>query len=115
MLKLHQPILRIMDARPFMNSMGNTLMGMGHEVISRLGGEDCTRIDFLNIANIHVMRESFAGLRSACQPGVSEKEDVSFFSKLHDSQWLHHCSAILKGAEQIALHLENGDPVLVHW
>ena len=32
------PILRIMDARPVINAVGNAFMGKGSEVISRLGG-----------------------------------------------------------------------------
>lgn len=50
-----EPLLRIMDARPMVNAMGNALMGKGSEVISRLGGETSTTLEFLSVPNIHVM------------------------------------------------------------
>lgn len=62
-------------------------------MISRLGGDTCTTLEFLNVANIHVMRESFACLMSA----VHDSVDDSFLSQLNDSRWLHHVSTILKG------------------
>lgn len=48
------PVLRILDARPMVNAMGNQLLGKGSEVISRLGGEASTTLEYLNVANIHV-------------------------------------------------------------
>ena len=141
--------LRILDARPFMNAKANAAKGGGSEVVSRLGGESRTTLDFMNIANIHVMRESFTALRDACgiahathcvymqagggllggvreersglgaaaQTSVSTSQseaESNFYHAVHDSRWLHHLSAVLRGATQAVLHLESGDPVLVH-
>jgi len=58
--------LRIIDARPFINAKGNALMGKGYEVVERLGGNRCTTLEFANIANIHVVRDSYQALRQAC-------------------------------------------------
>jgi len=141
--------LRILDARPFMNAKANAAKGGGSEVVSRLGGESRTTLDFMNIANIHVMRESFTAMRDACgiahathcvymqagggllggvreersglgaaaQTSVSTSQseaESNFYSAVHDSRWLHHLSAVLRGATQAVLYLESGDPVLVH-
>jgi hypothetical protein len=103
--------LRIIDARPMMNAKGNALMGKGHEVISRLGGESCTTLDFADIPNIHVVRDSLGALRQVCS---ENRGNPHWFQLIHDTKWLHHLSLILKGAIRIALHLESGDPVLVH-
>lgn len=61
--------LRIIDARPYINAKGNALMGKGYEVIERLGGSRCTTLEFANIANIHVVKDSYHALRQIC--GVS--------------------------------------------
>jgi hypothetical protein len=103
--------LRIIDARPLMNAKGNALMGKGHEVVARLGGEACTTLDFAGIANIHAMRESLAALRNLCCVNTS---NPAWLQMLQDCKWLHHISLVLKASIRIALHLESGDPVLVH-
>jgi hypothetical protein len=74
--------LRIVDARPYINAKGNALMGKGYEVVERLGGSRCTTLEFANIANIHVVKDSYQALRQACsvcRAGVSiyQTGDVS--------------------------------------
>jgi len=73
-----------------------------YQVISRLGGDSCTTLEFLNVANIHVMRESFISLMAACH----ETMDDNFLNQLHDSRWLHHVSTILKGRVDYLFHSE---------
>jgi len=103
--------LRIIDARPLINAKGNALMGKGHEIIGRLGGESCTTLEFAGIANIHVMRDSLSSLRRAC---CSSGASTTWLSQLQESQWLQHISLVLRASLRAALHLDSGDPVLVH-
>ena len=134
------PILRICDARPLLNAKANAAMGKGHEDIARLGGKESASLEFLNVANIHVMHDSFKTLREALLAGAgaetlpsqlgvdddyddddprlpessSSSQEGNLFKALHDSRWLHHTAAILKGAVTVAAYLRRGDPVLVH-
>ena len=103
--------LRIIDARPIMNAKGNALMGKGHEIIARLGGEMCTTLSFAGIENIHVMRESYGALRQIC---CELTRNTNWLQMLHETKWLLHLSALIRGSLVVALHLERGDPVLVH-
>lgn len=66
MISTRQVKLRIVDARPYINATGNALMGKGYEVVERLGGSRCTTLEFANIANIHVVKDSYQALRQAC-------------------------------------------------
>jgi len=50
--------LLILDARPRMNAMANQAMGAGVEKPTQKAYSSC-RLEFLNIGNIHVMRESY--------------------------------------------------------
>jgi hypothetical protein len=103
--------LRIIDARPMMNAKGNALMGKGHEIIGRLGGDSCTTLDFADIPNIHVVRDSLGALRQI----ISEASgNPNWFQLIHDTKWLLYVSLILKAAIRVALHLESGEPVLIH-
>jgi hypothetical protein len=103
--------LRIIDARPMMNAKGNALMGKGHEIIGRLGGDSCTTLDFADIPNIHVVRDSLGALRRVIGEASG---NPNWFQLIHDTKWLLYISLILKGAIRVALHLESGEPVLVH-
>jgi hypothetical protein len=103
--------LRIIDARPIMNAKGNALMGKGHEIIARLGGESCTSLSFAGIANIHAMRESYGALRQIC---CELTQNGNWLQMVHETKWLHHLSVLIRGSVHVALHLESGDPVLVH-
>jgi hypothetical protein len=103
--------LRIIDARPMMNAKGNALMGKGHEIIGRLGGDSCTTLDFADIPNIHVVRESLGALR---QIFSEVSGNPNWYQLIHETKWLHYLSLLWKGAIRVALHLESGEPVLVH-
>lgn len=43
-----------------------------------------------------------------------DQQVSSVFKALHDSRWLHHLSALLRGADIVAEYSRQGDPVLVH-
>ena len=78
-------ILMIIDCRPKANAMLNKAAGAGYEATSNYPN---ARIDFYNIGNIHVMRDSHRALVGAiCNPsGVSF--DLTFSKAVEDSQWL---------------------------
>lgn len=105
-------ILHIVDARPEINAKSNALTGKGHESVKQYDrdGVPMASITFMGIDNIHVVRNSFAGLAQA----LYEVEDSNFFGAVQKSRWLEHVCNILQGASEVATHLERGDAVLVH-
>ncbi|KAK2563300.1 Myotubularin-related protein 2 [Acropora cervicornis] len=67
--------LLIMDARPKINALANQLV-------------------FLDIANIHVMRESQRKLKDICFPTI---DDVRWLTNLEGTHWLEHIKVNLLG------------------
>jgi hypothetical protein len=102
--------LHIVDARPLLAAKGNTLLGKGHEILGRIGGESRATLEFLDIPNIHTVRESHVLFVRAC----CAEDDFQWFSALHDTSWLVHVRNLLRGAVNISQKLWDGDPVLVH-
>ncbi|XP_065059134.1 myotubularin-related protein 2-like isoform X2 [Rhopilema esculentum] len=88
--------LYIMDARPKINAVANQAKGGGYEDSDNYPN---TELVFLDIQNIHVMRESLRKLRDMCYPSI---DDAHFLSNLESSRWLDHIKAILSGAVRIA-------------
>jgi hypothetical protein len=62
--------LRIIDCRPVLSAQGNAFMGKGFESVKRLGGVDRASIEFMGIANIHSVKDSYRQLRIACLTGI---------------------------------------------
>eukprot|EP00051_Salpingoeca_urceolata_P025349 m.452199 g.452199 ORF g.452199 m.452199 type:complete len:590 (+) comp20325_c4_seq4:86-1855(+) len=100
--------LYIMDARPRRNAVANQAKGLGYEYASVYS--DC-EICFLNIHNIHVMRESLKRLREICYP---MQDQQPWLSGLEASNWLKHAKAIISGAVRIVDLLDKGSSVLIH-
>ena len=63
--------------------------GKGTEDIDRYPG---CKLTFLNIPNIHAVRDSLEKLQTACESSSQRK----WFSQLEASQWLAYISLILK-------------------
>ena len=99
--------LLLADCRPKVNAMANMAGGGGYEVY--VG----TQLQFLNIANIHAVRDSHRKMESLCLN--STPADVGWSQALHDAGWLMHLRTILSGALfcSQAMH-RNGQNVLVH-
>ncbi|KAK3692240.1 protein-tyrosine phosphatase-like protein [Podospora appendiculata] len=101
----------IVDARPAINSYAMQAIGMGSE---NMDYYRFARKVFLNIDNIHVMRESLEKVISAIKDA-----DVSPFPPVRDllvkSKWLKHITGILDGsaiiARQVAIQHSH---VLIH-
>ena len=100
--------LRIADARPFFNATANALQGKGFENIDALGGSSVVNIAFLDIQNIHVVRDSLHKLREHFSSSLISNE--SFYT----SRWTAHVASVLRGSLTIADSLNEGHPTLVH-
>lgn len=99
--------LIIYDARPKANAVANQAMGKGFES-EKLYKQ--TRLCFLKIANIHVMRDSLRILSD-----VVTCKDSQISSVVTNSGWLDHLRRILVAAVTIAgaVHVDKF-PCLVH-
>jgi myotubularin-related protein 1/2 len=104
----------ILDARPKANAVGNQAMGGGYENADNY--TDC-QLEFMNIENIHVMRESLNKLYSllwqASALPATGKEDWA--TELDNTQWMKHVRLVLLAAVRTArlVYLE-GKSVLIH-
>ncbi|XP_048270601.1 myotubularin-related protein 2 isoform X4 [Bombus affinis] len=101
--------LFIMDARPMPNAVANKAKGGGYE------SEDAyqnAELVFLDIHNIHVMRESLRKLKELCFPTIDE---TRWLSGIESTVWLKHIKYVLAGALRIVDKVENHKTsVLVH-
>lgn len=101
--------LFIMDARPSVNAVANKAKGGGYE------SEDAyqsAELIFMDIHNIHVMRESLRKIKDICFPTV---DDVHWLTAIEQTHWLEHIKCILSGAFRIVDKVENHrTSVLVH-
>ncbi|XP_074191676.1 phosphatidylinositol-3,5-bisphosphate 3-phosphatase MTMR2 isoform X1 [Rhinolophus sinicus] len=99
----------IFDARPSVNAVANKAKGGGYE------SEDAyqnAELVFLDIHNIHVMRESLRKLKEIVYPNI---EEAHWLSNLESTHWLEHIKLILAGALRIADKVESGKTsVVVH-
>ncbi|KAG2456653.1 MTMR2 protein, partial [Polypterus senegalus] len=101
--------LFIFDARPSVNAVANKTKGGGFE------SEDTyqnAELVFLDIHNIHVMRESLRKLKEVVYPNIEESH---WLSNLESTHWLEHIKLILAGALRIADKVESGKTsVVIH-
>ena len=92
----------IYDARPKINAVANMGKGGGYESEDNYQNAE---IVFLDIPNIHVMRESLRKVKDMCFPVI---EDQRWLSNLEATGWLTYIKQILAGAVKVA------DKVSVH-
>jgi len=108
----------IVDARSKVATRGNQLMGKGVEQIKYYrDGRYSTDIKYMNIGNIHAVRESFDSLSQLCQPGSLEGSTAAqgFYGKLDSTGWLSHTQSILKASNFIVETVTRDKcSVLVH-
>lgn len=99
----------IYDARPKVNAVANMAKGGGYE------NEDTyhnAEFVFLDIHNIHIMRESLRKVKEMCFPVI---DDARWLSNLEATHWLDHVKQILAGAVKITDKVENHKTsVVVH-
>jgi hypothetical protein len=109
----------VFDARPFINSVANVALGGGFERANVY--PDCN-VQFLDIENIHAVRESWVrlnGLFSIAQTKNMDNEVTHSYveGKIRNgmkSYWLHHVSSVITGARAVASSLLSGISALVH-
>uniref|UniRef100_A0A4X2KA60 Myotubularin phosphatase domain-containing protein n=1 Tax=Vombatus ursinus TaxID=29139 RepID=A0A4X2KA60_VOMUR len=91
------------------NAVANKAKGGGYD------SEDAyqnAELVFLDIHNIHVMRESLRKLKEIIYPNI---EETHWLSNLESTHWLEHIKLILAGALRIADKVESGKiSVVVH-
>lgn len=98
--------------RPRANAMANTIQGMGYENTDTYY-KDCD-LEFLNIQNIHVMRDSLNKLYSVCQSLPLVEEEDKWLFKLDSTHWLDHIRCIMSGAKRTVQLIEEGCSLLLH-
>jgi hypothetical protein len=99
--------IHIVDCRPKLNAEANALTGKGFENVKAMKGR--ATLDFMNIGNIHVMRQSLSQLAEACH------DPANYYDLLSSSKWQSHLRLILSSSYHIAQHLYGREaPVLVH-
>eukprot|EP01038_Epipyxis_sp_PR26KG_P008525 gene8525-11523_t len=106
------PCLFIVDLRSRTSAMANRAAGAGYE--SQNNYPTC-RLDFYNIPNIHVMRDSLKSLQAILlNPTSSPNDSVNFTKQVEDTQWLTYVRLVLKASHETASIILTGSPVLVH-
>ncbi|KAM6144223.1 myotubularin isoform 3-T3 [Erethizon dorsatum] len=101
--------LTIYDARPSVNAVANKATGGGYESDDVYHNAE---LSFLDIHNIHVMRESLKKVKDIVYPNVEESH---WLSSLESTHWLEHIKLVLTGAIQVADKVSSGkSSVLVH-
>ncbi|KAG6609501.1 putative alpha-1,3-mannosyltransferase [Phytophthora cinnamomi] len=103
----------IMDARSQLAAVGNKAMGKGTEISSNYRG---AKLIFMNVENIHSVRQSQLALAAIFEPRKSASEDTSssFYGRIDSSGWLRHVRLVLKASVELAHTVNNGVSVLTH-
>ncbi|KAM4819142.1 phosphatidylinositol-3-phosphate phosphatase MTMR1 isoform 3-T3 [Thomomys bottae] len=101
--------LIIFDARQNSVADTNKAKGGGYESESAYPNAELV---FLEIHNIHVMRESLRKLKEIVYPAIDE---ARWFSNVDGTHWLEYIRMLLAGAVRIADKIESGKTsVVVH-
>ena len=103
----------ILDARGQLAAVGNKAMGKGTENAANYVGAN---IIFMNIDNIHAIRQSFHAISSifSIEAALSNDESSSFMSKIDNSGWLKHVRLVIRAATELAKSVHHGRSVLTH-
>jgi hypothetical protein len=105
------PTLHILDCRPKSSALANRAAGAGYESKSNYPN---ARLEFYNIGNIHVMRDSFTRLINVTNGKVGNEKGIDYGNTVEDTKWLGHVRLVLKASIECAQLVHNGTPVLVH-
>uniref|UniRef100_A0A669EQL3 phosphatidylinositol-3,5-bisphosphate 3-phosphatase n=1 Tax=Oreochromis niloticus TaxID=8128 RepID=A0A669EQL3_ORENI len=101
--------LTIFDARQSSVAITNKGKDGGYESESFYSNVE---LNFLEIPNIHVMRESLRKMKDVVYPTIDEAHWHSFIDQTH---WLEYIRLLLAGAAKVADKLESGKTsVVVH-
>ena len=97
----HLKRCQIFDCRPYLNAVGNKIMGKGYLDPENYKIND---VKFGNIANIHVMRKGLEDLLAGFGSGQGQAA----------TRWVSHLQSILSGAAFVRDKLLEGISVLVN-
>ncbi|XP_061620606.1 myotubularin-related protein 2-like isoform X2 [Phyllopteryx taeniolatus] len=101
--------LSIFDARQFSEACSKKAKDGGYESESFYANVE---LNFLEIPNMHVMRESLRKLKDVVYPAIHQ---ARWHSNIDRTHWLHHIRLLLCGASRVASKLERArTSVLVH-
>ncbi|KAM9451217.1 myotubularin-related protein 1b isoform 1-T1 [Clarias gariepinus] len=101
--------LCIFDARQSSVAITNKAKDGGYENESFYPNVE---LNFLEIPNMHVIRESLRKLKEVVYPAIDEQR---WFSSVHATHWLEYIRLLLAGAVRIADRIESGkSSVVVH-
>jgi hypothetical protein len=115
--------LIIVDARPLANAMAQTAMGAGYESPSNYISSTLKHchIEFLDIANIHVMHKSHKQLFNlvintlrGVNAHPSSAASTSWWSDFFATDYFRQLASILRGASYVVRMLKLGHSVLMH-
>uniref|UniRef100_M4BKR6 Myotubularin phosphatase domain-containing protein n=1 Tax=Hyaloperonospora arabidopsidis (strain Emoy2) TaxID=559515 RepID=M4BKR6_HYAAE len=103
----------IMDARSQLAAVGNKALGKGTEISSNYPG---AKLNFMNIDNIHSVRQSQTALATIFETKKNANDDTSssFYGRIEASGWLRHVRLVLKASVDLAQTVHNGTSVLTH-
>ena len=113
----------IMDARPKVNAVGNSMLGKGYEGGGLLGIGRYTEfaVEFMGIENIHVVRSAFEALLEDSESDhnvlINTSADSAIRKRLVASRWFAGLVKLLRGATRVAGLLgdvDNPAAVIVH-
>eukprot|EP01090_Pellita_catalonica_P005390 TRINITY_DN1537_c0_g1_i1.p1 TRINITY_DN1537_c0_g1~~TRINITY_DN1537_c0_g1_i1.p1 ORF type:complete len:607 (-),score=52.56 TRINITY_DN1537_c0_g1_i1:989-2809(-) len=104
--------LVIADCRPKLNARVNQIMGKGFESERKYSKIE---LKFMEIENIHAMRDSLKKLRRYCLDTDNEIENDSLWNKaLESSKWAKHLRKVMEGVQFMAWHVNEGRSVICH-
>ncbi|EQC32378.1 hypothetical protein SDRG_10124 [Saprolegnia diclina VS20] len=100
----------IVDCRPELNARANNLKGGGTESASIRHAT----VTFMDIANIHAMRESLENVRGLLQ-SLNPDIDMTWHARVEETKWLFHIRRVLSTAVQTAHAIHrSAQTVVVH-
>ncbi|CAH0486358.1 unnamed protein product [Peronospora farinosa] len=106
---LLQDQLQIIDCRPMSSALANRAKGYGVE--SSVNYKNCT-VSFMEVPNIHSMRESMRKLRNLC--ASPSCDNLRWLGSVEDTKWLVYIRQLLKAGLHVAALLRSGESVLLH-
>lgn len=104
----------IVDARPLTNAMAQVALGAGTEIMDYYG-ENNKKL-FLNIENIHVMRDSLNKVKLLLKNGDVNGNNYNIsYEAVQKTGWLDHIIRLLKSTDLLVKHLVfEGVNLVVH-
>lgn len=91
----------------------NRARGGGYEDTTGQSYPGC-KLDFENIPNIHVVRESYNQMRELSQPEINEN-NISWYGTIEQSRWLEMCRTILTSVNKgVRLIHQDKTSIMIH-